>query len=284
VGVYYFGPLGRLLPMDLPLDGFDDTLEEVSAVHQSLSGVGTKDVFGHKRKFTIPLEGLAPRALSWFEMAYRGALGQPLYLMDEARVNRLGAAVSSTLSAWSPYVVLAPSTGAAVASAATVEKLPAVSPDLLSLAPAMAVTWTTTAGGVLVCQPKTYTPVLPGETVCFSSFVTSGTPTLELVPFAKGTLAAGAAITGTVTVAGAPPRRYVSYTVPVDGSVVAVRPQVRVAAAGTAVLLGMQLERRATPSPWVIGSGVPKVMVTAMPTHRRRVGGYQDGSITLQEV
>lgn len=284
MGLFRFGPLGRMLAVDLPTDGFDDPLDELAAVHQSLSGVRTKDVFGYKRSFTVPLEGLSARAASWFEMAARGALGQPLYFLDEFRVNRLGAAVSSTLSAWSPYVTLAPGNGTVVAVAAPVEMLAVPAPDLLSLAPAKAASWTTTAAGVLVCQPTTYTPVLPGEDVCLSAYVPSGAPTLELVPFAKGTLLPGAPIVGTVEIAGAPPRRYVTYSVPADGSVVAVRPQLRVAGAGTVVVLGMQLERGSTPSAWVLGSGVPKVLVTAMPTHRRRVGGYSDGSITLQEA
>ena len=284
MGVFRFGPLGRMLAVDLPTDGFDDTLDELAAVHQALSGVRTKDVFGHKRSFSVPLEGLSARAASWFEMAARGALGQPLYFLDEYRVNRLGAAVSSTLSAWSPYVVFSPTNGAAVAVTAATEALPVAAPDQPSQAPAKAVTWTTTAAGVLVAQPTSYTPVIPGETVCFSAYVPAGAPTLELVPFAKGTLAAGAPIVGTVTVAGAPARKYVTYAVPADGSVVAVRPQVRVAGAGAVTLLALQLERGATPSAWVLGSGVPKVLVTANPSHRRRVGGYSDGSITLQEA
>lgn len=284
MGLFRFGPLGRLMPVELPTDGFDDTLEELAAIHQALSGVRTKDVFGHKRSFSIPLEGLSARAASWFEMAARGALGQPLYLRDEYRENLLGAAVSSTLSAWSPYVVFAPTNGTAVPVAAPLGVLPVASPDQPSQAPAKALTWTSTAAGVLVCQPTTYTPVVPGETVCLSAYVPSGAPTLELVPFAKDTLAAGAPIVGTVTIAGAPPRRYVTYAVPADGSVVAVRPQVRVAGAGAVTLLALQLDRRATPGPWVLGSGVPKVIVSAMPTHRRRVGGYSDGSISLLEA
>lgn len=282
MGIYRFGPLGRLLAVDLPTDGFDDTQDELGVIHQALSGVRTKDVFGYKRSFTIPLEGLSARALSWFEMAFRGSLGAPLYLLDEYRVNRLGAACSTTGSAWSPYVTFSPGNGAYALAAATVETLPAT--EGASLAPAKALAWTATAAGVLVCQPTTYTPVVPGETICLSAYVPAGTPTLELVPFAKGTLAAGAPIAGTVVVAGAPPRRYVTYAVPADGSVVAVRPQVRVAAAGVATLLGLQLERGAVPSAWVQGSGVPKVIVAAMPTHRRRVGGYSDGSIQLQEA
>lgn len=284
MGVYRFGPLGRLLSVDLPTDGFDDTLDELGAVHTSLSGVRTKDVFGHKRSFAIALEGLTARALSWFEMAFRGALGAPLYLLDEARVNRLGAACSSTLSAWSPYVMFTPANGAVVAVASTVELLPVPAPNAPSLAPAKALQWMATAAGALVCQPGTYTPVVPGESVTFSAYVPSGAVTLELVPFAKTTLAAGAPIVGTVTVAGAPARKYVTYAVPGDGSIVAVRPQIRVAGAGVVTVLGLQLERGATPSAWVQGSGVPKVIVLTLPSHRRRVGGYTDGSITLQEA
>jgi hypothetical protein len=282
MGVYRFGPLGRMLSIELPSDGFDDTLDELGAVHQALSGLRTKDVFGHKRTFVIPLEGLAPSVVSWFEMAFRGSLGAPLYLLDEYRVNRLSGACSSTLSAWSPYTAFTASVGTFTATTTAVEFLPA--PGGPSLAPAKALTWVATAAGLLTCQPTTYTPVKAGEVVTFSAYVPSGTVTLELVPFAKTTLTAGAPVTGTVSVAGTPLRRYVTYIVPSDGSVVAVRPQVRIAAAGTAVLLALQLEQGAVPSQWVQGSGVPKVLVGALSSHRRRVGGYLDGSAQLMEV
>src|ERR1044072_6592799 len=98
---FRFGPLGRLMVVDVPRGGYDVPVEEIGAMHESLTGSHTKDVFGYKMSVKIDLEGLDARALSWFEMAYRGGLGPTLYFVDEERTNRLGAAVASALSAWS---------------------------------------------------------------------------------------------------------------------------------------------------------------------------------------
>jgi hypothetical protein len=277
--VIYIGPMGRLVSLQVPLGGFDSPVNELGALHVPLSGLVTKDVFGYKRTYTIPLDLLEPRAWSWFEMMFRQAVPPPYYLLDPRRRNRLGAAVSTTLSSYTTKTVFTPSSGTAVALAATATLLPAGT--LNTQAPGFSVLWSPTAAGTLVGEVNPI-PVVPGEQVCFSAYVVAGAPTLEIVPY-NAALAPQTPITGTVDVPGSPDRKYVLYTVPSSG-VVAVKPQLRASAAGTYTTLAWQLSDASAPEPWVMGDGVPRVLVDQMPSHAEYLNRYTSGSLVLQEV
>lgn len=280
-GVFYVGPLGRLLSLQVPIGGYDNPVTEFGALHEALSGAHTKDVFGYKRSFTIPLDALEPRAWSWFEMMYRQALTPPYYLLDPRRRNRLGAAVSTTLSAWTNKTgIFTPSSGTAVAGAATATLLP--SPGYSTPAPSSALVWTPTAAGTLLGE-NAPVPCLPGEMLCFSAYTQAGAPTLEIVPY-NAALAPQTPATGTTVVSGTPNRSYVTYAVPSNGSIVAVRPQLRAAAAGTFTTLSWQLSDSSVPEPWVMGDGVIKFLVDQMPSHAEYLNRYTSGSLVLQEV
>lgn len=285
MNVYYFGPLGRLMRMDVPDGGFTSNPEELGALHTALSGRRTKDVFGYRRSYAIPLENLTAKALSFFEACYFGAITGPFYLFDPRHSNRLSASASGM--AW-------PQTGSWTASAGAFGKLAATSTLLTCVtsdgvvntpAPSFANTWSPAVAATLMADPSRFIPVVPGEVLTFSVYVITGTPTLELVPY-NAALVAQAPITGTVTLAETPARRYVAYTVPSSG-IVAVRPQIRVPGATTVVTLAWQVatpQDTGTPNPWALGTGVPKVLVDDLPGRSERAQYLTSSSLKLLEV
>lgn len=286
----YLGPIGRLMTIDVPSSGYQHDFVEYGSEHVPLSGLRTKDVFSRRHEFTIDTDGLTPRALSWFRMLYTEAIPGPLYLRESSERNLLRGRISSTTSTismlpgatdWS-----APGAGDTVTSvAATNLLLPSsVAGEELSPGPAKAVSWFANGASRLMTDTAVI-PVLPGEKLCFSVYAQSGTPTLEIVPY-NAALVAQAPITGTTVVAGSPPRRYVTYTVPTNGTIVAVQVQIRQAASGTAVTHAWQLESGTlTPTGWVLGLGVPKVlMLEAAAGQRHGVGAYTSGSYTFREI
>lgn len=286
----YLGPIGRLMAIDVPSAGYTHDFVEYGSEHVPLSGLRTKDVFSRRHEFTIDTDGLTPRALSWFRMLYTEAIAGPLYLRESTEKNLLRSRVSSTSSTiaslpgatdWS-----APGAGDTVTSvAATNMLLPApVAGEELTPAPSKAVSWFANNANRLMTDTAVI-PVLPGEQLCFSAYVQSGTPTLEIVPY-NAALVAQAPVTGTVVVAGTLPRRYVPYTVPTNGTIVAVQVQIRQATSGTTVTHAWMLESgRLTPSAWTLGLGVPRVMMTEDASGERfAVGPYTAGSYTFKEI
>jgi hypothetical protein len=286
----YLGPIGQMVAMDVPSDGYKHDFVEYGSEHVPLSGLRTKDVLTIRHEYEIGTDGLTPRVLSWLRMLYSEAVPGPLYLRESSEKNLLRIRISSTTGA--PVVLpfsldwTAPGAGDVLTSVVATNKLlpSAIPGEELTPAPARAVSWVS-AGSNRVQTDTQITPVLPGEQLCFSAYVQSGTPTLELVPY-NAALVAQTPITGTTTVAGTPPRRYVSYTVPTNGTVVAVAAQLRLAAAGTTVTHAWQLESgRLTPSAWELGIGIPKVMFTGnMEGSRHGVGSYTAGTYKFKEL
>jgi hypothetical protein len=283
---FRFGPLGRLMVVDTPQAGFDAPADLFGGIHESLNGTRTRDVLGFRATYTIELEGLTPRALSWFEMAYRGALGDPLYFVDEQRVNKLSAAVSSALSA---YVDTDPFThlnGTHTQVASTSLLLPGTEDGaaVSTPGPSGAISWTNTStGNIIRCGPMI--PVQPGEHVVFSMYALSvtDTPTLEFTPFDASGAALGQtpAIALNQITAGAPPRYWVPYTV--AAGVAALQPCIRHAVAQTTVFTALQLETGDTPTPWVQGGAGAQVVVESNATTRRPLGNM-DAKLTLLEA
>lgn len=281
---YYFGPLGRLMRMDVR-EQFENTIEELGAVHTALSGRRTKDVFGHKRSMSIPLSGLTADALSWFEACFLGVVEGPHYLFDPRHRNRLTAAASGMALPQSG--VWTPSSGTVTRVAAAATLLTCVTPDgtVNAPAPSYAASWNPSVAATLLGDAVPLIPVLPGEPLVFSVYVVSGNPTLELVPY-NATLVAQPAITGTVTLATSPQRRYVPYTVPSSG-VVAVRARLRVAGAGTVVTEAWQVstpQLDGTPDPWVLGTGVPRVIQAELPERSDFPGALVSSTLSLLEA
>jgi hypothetical protein len=280
----HLGPLGRLMRIDMPSDGFSATLVENGVEHAPLSGRVTKDVFSRRRLYEIDMDGLTPRALSWFEMLYTDAITGPFYLIDTSRTNRLRARISSTGTA--PISLNANSTdwinpgaGPLTYPAATAVLLPRDA--ILSPGPSKAVQWVPAAANVLT--DAELIPVIPGEPLTFSCYAQAGAPSLEFVPY-NAALAPQAAVTGTVVIASTPPRRYVTYTPPSNGTIVAVRVQIRAAAAGTFTTLAWMLNPGVLPDDWTLGTGVPTVMLTEMDSDREPVGRYTTPSLVLKET
>lgn len=293
MSVIYVGPYGRLMALDVPLDGFDSGMTEFGAPHESLNGTRTKDVFGWKRTFSIPLAGLPPRALSWFEMMYRGSLAAPFFLRDPRRKNLLHAAVADTLSSYARTLPFVAANGAVTPQANTKLMLTSQRTDSgqtyteTTPGPSFAAKWVSTAAGAMTCG-VTPIPVLPGETVIFSFYLVSGTATPGIRAYATPSSAPS---TPTLVVLVDPTdstRKYVRYTVPSDGSVQAVMPIISVTAATTVVVLACQLGgQRATtdtPDAWVLGTGVPKIIVDDFPQHSEYLGNYTSGSLSLLEA
>jgi hypothetical protein len=286
--VVYLGPLGRMMAIQVPTAGIGAVPYTYGVLHQNLSGAATKDIFGQKWSYSVPLEQMGPRAYSFIEMMLRGALSGPYYLLDPRRRNRLGPVVSGcginySSTGTSPWV---PSSGVVTIVAAPEVMLPSPA-NMYTPGPSLGVRWVPTAAGVLV-GGITPVPVLPGETITFSCYCPIGSPTVELVPY-NASLVAQAAISGTITVAGAPARKYITYIVPRDGSVVAVLPQIRAAAAGTFLTMAWQITDGSTPEPWVIGGGVPKVLIDQTNTSGATNGAdylsnTQSGTLTLFEA
>lgn len=278
----YLGPLGRLTAIMVPSGGYDADPIEFGGLHEPLSGVATKDIFGHRRRYNIGLDGLDPRALSWLEMLFYGAVEQPHYIRDTRRANLLKPRVSTSMSypfdpSSSTPTYVNPGGGVLTPVAASTPYLPVA--GVLSPGPTRAVQWAPAAANVLT--DAVLTPVLPGETVIFSCYVQAGAPTLEIVPY-NAALAPQTAITGTTVVAGTPPRRWVSYTVPSNGTIVAVAPQIRASAAGTFTTYAWMLSTSL--SDWVMGTGCPKVIFDTFPQHRERLGKYTSATATLREA
>lgn len=281
---FRFGPMGRLMVIDSPRGGYTAPVEEIGVVHQSLNGTRVKDVFGHKAAIKIDLDGLDARALSWFEMAYRGALGNQLYYVDEQRVNRLSAVVSSTRSAFADYDPFTQANGTRTTVPNTALLLPATldGSAVSTPGPISAQQWVTT-GTLNLCRPFTERiPVQPGEHLCLSVYQLSGDITLEFTPFAADGTQLGQQGVG-ASIAGSPVRKYATYVVPSSG-VASVVVGIRHAVAQTSVWTGLQLEQGDIPTPWVLGAGSPRVLVDEFPTRRRFVGNHMDGTITLLEV
>jgi hypothetical protein len=281
---FRFGPLGRLMVVDAPRGGADLPVEEIGAMHESLNGTHTKDVFGHKLSAKIDLEGLDPRALSWFEMAYRGALGSPLFFVDEERVNRLSAAVGSALSAWAELDPFSNLNGTRTTIVNPNPLLPDTAADgssEVTPAPISAQQWVSTATGIVRCGPMI--PVQPGEHVTFSIYCLSGTPTLEFTPYDAAGVA-GSQTTSTATVIpGTVERRWKTYVTPSSG-VAAIQPCIRHAGAQTSAWTALQLEEGDAPTAWVMGVGCPQVLVDSFPTERRFLGSYANGTVNLVEA
>jgi hypothetical protein len=286
------GPLGRLMRIDVPTTGYKADLVEYGAEHVPLSGRRTKDVFSRRREFEIDTDGLTPRALAWFEMLYTEAIAGPLYLRESSRKNLLRARISSTASA--PLTLnansidwTAPGAGDTFAGvASTTPLLPGTVPGgELVPGPSKALSYFANNANRTISDTAVI-PVVPGEVLCFSAYKQSGsTPTLEIVPF-NAALVAQTPVTGTSTVATTPNRLYVTYTVPTNGTIVAVSVQLRAATSGTYVTLAWQLESgSATPTTWHLGAGVPQVMMSeGIEGGRHGVGAYTDTGITLKEI
>lgn len=287
MGQFRFGPLGRLMVVDSPQDGFDSPVNEVGALHESLNGTRTKDVLGYKSTIKIELEGLSPRALSWFEMAYRGALGETLYFLDEQRVNRLSAAASSALSSRAEADPFTHTNGThtTVANASLLLPGTEAGEAVLTPGPAKAVQWVSTDTQRIV-RVGPALPVQPGEHIVFSFYLLSSsldsqTPQAEVTPYDAAMVALPqAGVQGEI--AGPPVRRFVRYTVP--AGVVAVQPCIRHGQIHTSSWTGLQFEQGDDPTPWVIGAGVPQVLVDDFPSKRRWIGNHVNASITLLEV
>jgi hypothetical protein len=271
-----------MMVVDSPERGFSVDPGEVGVERQTIDGTRTKDVFGYKQEFQIDMDGLDARALSWFEMAFRGALGPTLYMLDEQRINRMSAAASSARSAWAyddPFVV---TSGIKTVVANTELLLPGVldGANVETPGPSNAWQWVTTIGAT--CQVGDIIPVQEGEHLVFSAYLLdAGTPGLEFTPF-TASLTPLAPAGSTTVIAGTPPRRYSTYVVP--AGVAAVRPLLRHPGAQTSIVTALQLEQGDTPTPWVMGVGIPRVMVKSAPMDRRKLGNYVDSKLTIVEV
>lgn len=284
---YLFGPLGRLMPIQVPLEGFSNPLTEYGILHNPLSGAQTKDVFGYKSSWQIPLDALEPRAWSFLEMIFRGAIAGPYYFIDPRRRNRLSAAVSANDTVYTADTVWVPSSGALPHTSVASFLLPDAGTGKQSQGPGAALSWTPAVAATLLAEARPV-PVLPGETITFSCYVQAGTPTLEIVPYDLGGTA-HAPWTGTVDVPGTIDRKYITRRVPLDGSVAAVRPQLRAGAADTYTTVGWQLSDRSSPEPWVLGAGIPQVLVDGLSDSSGSGGAdyptkTQSGTLTLWEV
>lgn len=287
----YLGPMGQLVALDIPTGGYTHDFVEYGAEHVPLSGLRTKDIVSLRHEFKIGTDGLTPRALAWFRMLYTEAIAGPLYLRETTEKNLLRARLASSSSTVESLPTQTDWTlsgvgDTAVSVAATNLLLPsAVVGEELTPAPSRALSWFTNGSSRTIADPV-LTPVLPGEKLCFSTYVQSGaTVTLEIVPY-NAVLAPQTAITGTTTVAGTPTRKYIGYTVPTNGTIVAVTVQVRQATTGTAVLHAVQLEGGTlTPTAWTMGLGVPKVMFTEHAAGERHpIGPYTNGSYSFKQV
>jgi hypothetical protein len=292
MGRYRFGPLGRLMVVEVDLartsGEFDAPVEEIGGLHESLNGTRTKDVLGRKASFRIRIEGMDPRALSWFEMAYHGGLGSPLYFVDEDRINRMGAAESSALSVWAEIDPFTHLSGTHITVLNTALLLPGVQDGeaVQTPGPAQAVSWTNASTQNLIrCGPML--PVQPGEHVAFSVYVlstTGGTPQTEFTPYDAAGVALPQVATSSAVTPGPPDRYQTSYVVPGSG-VAALQPCIRHVAAQTTVFTALQLEAGDMPTPWVLGQGCPKVLVDTFPLTRHRLGNRMDGhDLVLAEV
>jgi len=279
-----------MVALEVPSGGYKHDLVEYGSEHVPLSGQRTKDIVSVRNEFEIETDGLSPRALSWLRMLYVEAIPGPIYLRESSERNLLRARISSTSSTIAnlPGAVdwVIPGVGDAVGAvtAANLTLPCAVPGEEVTMAPYRVLTWTA-AGSNRTLADAALIPVLPGEVLCFSAYVQSGTPTLEIVPY-NAALVAQAPITGTSIIAGTPPRRYVTYTVPSNGTIVAVQVQLRLAAAGSTFTHAWQLETgTATPRGWQLGLGVPKVMMTGdAQGDRHGIGTYTAGTYQLKEI
>jgi hypothetical protein len=282
---YLFGGLGRLVPIQVPVEGFSNTITEYGTLHSPLSGEQTKDVFGYKAAFQIPLDALDARAWSYVEMVFRGAVSGPYYLIDPRRRNRLTACLSSSTTVYSPTPVLFPSSGTLGQILAATYLLPDTN-GKFSQGPNAAAVWTTTAAASMLGEAAPI-PVIPGETITFSCYVQAGSPTLELVPYNRA-MVAQPPWTGTVDVPGSIDRKYITRRIPLDGSVIAVQPQLRAAGAGTYTTLAWQLTDHSGPESWVLGPGVFKVLMDGLGGQGAGSADWptrtQSGSLNLYEV
>jgi hypothetical protein len=286
----YLGPMGRLLAIDVPSGGYKHDYVEYGSEHVPLSGLRTKDVFSLRHEYQIDTDGLTPRTLSWFRMLYSEAIAGPLYLRESTEKNLLRSRISSSgstiLALPGTFDWTAPGAGDTYTTvAATNLLLPGpVAGEELTPAPSRALSWFANGASRTLADTQVI-PVLPGEKLCFSTYVQSGTPTLEIVPY-NAAMVVQPPITGTTTIAGTPARRYVSYTVPSNGTIVAVYVQLRQATSGTTVTHAWQLEGGSlTPTTWVLGTGVPKVlMLDSVAGDRYGVGPYTAGSFIFKEI
>lgn len=286
--VFYLGPLGRMMAISVPKASMGAVPYEYGVLHQNLSGTATKDVFGQKWYYQVPLESMDARAFSFVEMMLRGVLSGPYYLLDPRRRNRLGPVVSGcginySANGTSPWV---PSSGTVTIVAAPEVSLPSAG-NVYTPGPSLGVQWAPTAAGTLV-GGTTPIPILPGETITFSVYAPIGSPSVELIPY-NAALVAQPPVSGTITTVGAPARKSITWVTPSDGSIVAVLPQLRASAAGTYLTMAWQLTSGTAPEPWVVGGGTPKVLIDQVNTSGATNGAdyltnTQSGSLVLYEA
>lgn len=274
--VFHLGPVGALRALPSPSlgTGPDATAVRLGAVHRSLTGRVTIDRLAVRRTWALSWPYLDPTVHAFLDALHLGIVPGPLWLLDPQRANRLTLAVAAT---GSPERT----TTGFTATAGTLAWSAAVPVSTLPIAGGLS--WAVPAAGGQLAHVDPV-PVLPGETVTASAWVTATVPVRLSVSLYDRTDALLTTVQSDPITPGAGGTRLTLPLVP--GATAAFARLALTVPASTATTLttaAWQLEAAATASPWSPGGGAAVVAVDALTT-AYPVPGTRATALTLLEV
>lgn len=294
VPVFWFGPLGRLIPLAPPSPGVERTVEMAGSVSQSVNGSKTLDVRGYRRVWELESAHLDPEDLSALELFYTGGARDALRLRDPIQKNllpRVAAAAAKDYS-W------AGGSRSWTTTTGGVSTVYDQTPDLNTsdiygapskYSPKSLVRWTPAASGTLRPHSSTtlsgrdVVPVIPAEPLALSALVrsagTSVSTTMSLV-WVNASLGTISSSSQSFTPTSSWVRQSVTGTAP--ATAVGALVQFSVPGAASLDFAQLQLEEGSTATDWLLGDGCPEVLFTAM-SEASQIYPLVSASITLEE-
>ncbi|SDC25908.1 hypothetical protein [Actinokineospora iranica] len=275
---FHLGPVGALRPLPSPSlgSGPDATATRHGAIHRSLDGRVTVDRVAVKRTWSLTWPYLDPDTHAYLDALHHGLVAGPLWLVDPERRNRLPPHIAASGSFQHTTTGFFPSAG----TLAWTTEVPV--PDVPL---AGGLDWSVPAGGgQLIADPC---PVLPGEPVCMSVWVTSTVlPVGLLVALydAAGAFVSFATSPSPATTPETGARLWLTHTPTAPAALARLALTADSSTSGGRVATtGWQLEPGLTPGGWAPGGGaahvVPDALSAAYP-----VPGARATTLTLLEV
>ncbi|MBP2479097.1 hypothetical protein JOF53_007969 [Crossiella equi] len=274
---FYLGPLGALreLPSPSPDKPPEASATRYGAVHRSLTGRPTIDRVAVRRTWVLSWPHLDADTAAFLDALHLGLVDGPLWLIDPQRPNRLPVQAAATgTGTRSPQGF--------TASSGTLRWVPLSS----SVPLAGGLRWDATSqGGQLGAD--TEVPVLPGEALTASAYVSSGV-SVRLVLTAHSASGAQLGAAESAPTTPGPTMRRVTVTALPPAGAASVRLALLLAPGGPGGAVSTQAWQIETARPadadvWTPGGGTAVVAVESVTTAYPLPGSYGT-TVTLWEV
>lgn len=284
IPMFWLGPLGRMIPLACPEQGLSNSVSQQAAQNATLSMRRVLDIQGYRREWSMNQAYLDPEDVSALEAMFMGFLMPPHRFIDPLKRNRLRPSVSAPRRApmWNGGVgswELLPGSGTIIVledqDYETVSYVSEGDAREVSYQIDSGLSWNSGGagsrlypnGGPLI-RPHSVDPILPGETLTLSFWMKmtgTGTFTFSLYPVNASM------VTGTpeeFEVTSSTWQQYtITYTAPVDGTVVGLYPLLATEDSDVSLQLGRaQLEAGDVVNRWEPGYGAPEVAITNLDT------------------